>query len=319
MQDITTYKKSKVKKIILITVITILVLFVALLVATPFIVMPMMLGQRFEQEQFDSLNFFDIPSERITLKTDDSLSIVAWRTRAEDSKGTVIILSGIENPSVTAFFGYSKMLADNGWDTLLIEMRARSESEGAETGFGMTEWLDVKAGVDFLSNNTDMGELPIVAMGTSMGGATVIIAAGELPEIDAVISISAFSSFSSMFVDYMSMSGIPKVISVLDTPFVNMYLGFHFGFGTLNYSPIKSITKLGERPILLMHSTEDTRVPYSHFETLLKEANKNNIDISTFTREGDNHFMCYEKHFYTPTADTEFSKAVLDFLNANFQ
>ena len=277
----------------------------------------MFLGQRFEQEQYDSLSY-GIPSERITLTTDDSLSIAAWRTRADDTKGTFIILSGIQNPSVTAFFGYAKMLADNGWDSLLIEMRARSESEGDEIGFGMTEWLDVKAGVDFLTNDTQAMDLPIVTMGTSMGGATVITAAGELPEIDAVISISAFSSLPDMFVDYMAISGVPKVISVMDTPFVNMYLGFHFGFDALNYSPINAIDKLGKRPILMMHSTEDTQVPYSHFETLLKKANQNNIDVSTFIREGDEHFICYDQYNNDPTQDTEFCQAILDFLAVNF-
>ena len=44
-------------------------------------VMPMFLGQRYEQEQFDSANF-GIESERVTLTTDDSLSIAAWRTGA---------------------------------------------------------------------------------------------------------------------------------------------------------------------------------------------------------------------------------------------
>jgi Dipeptidyl aminopeptidases/acylaminoacyl-peptidases len=320
MKDIAVNKKpkkSKVKKVIIITAITLVVLFVALLVAIPYMVMPMFLGQRFEQEQYDSLDY-GISSERITLATDDSLSIAAWRTRADNTKGTVIILSGIQNPSVTAFFGYAKMLADNGWDLLLIEMRARSESEGDEIGFGMTEWLDVKAGVDFLSNDTDVKDLPIVTMGTSMGGGTVIIAAGELPEIDAVISMSAYSSFSDLFVDYMEMSGVPRAIGVMDTPFVNMYLGFHFGFDALNYSPINGIAKLGERPILMMHSTEDTQVPYSHFETLLKEANQSNIDVSTFIREGDEHFICYEQFFNDPAQDVEFCEAILDFLDANF-
>ena len=320
MKDIAVNKKpknSKVKNVIIITAITLVVLFVALLVAIPYMVMPMFLGQRFEQEQYDSLAY-GISSERITLATDDSLSIAAWRTRADDTKGTVIILSGIQNPSVTAFFGYAKMLADNGWDSLLIEMRARSESEGDEIGFGMTEWLDVKAGVDFLSNDTDVKDLPIVTMGTSMGGGTVIIAAGELPEIDAVISMSAYSSFSDLFVDYMEMSGVPRAIGVMDTPFVNMYLGFHFGFDALNYSPINGIAKLGERPILMMHSTEDTQVPYSHFETLLKEANQSNIDVSTFIREGDEHFICYEQFFNDPAQDVEFCEAILDFLDANF-
>ncbi|WMC92529.1 alpha/beta hydrolase [Kineothrix sp. MB12-C1] len=313
----TERKKPKTKKILIIIAIVLTVLFVGALIATPFMVMPMFLGQRLEQEQYISTDY-GIDSERITLKTDDSLSIAAWRTRADSPKGTVILLSGIENPSVTAFFGYAKMLADNGWDSLLIEMRARSESEGDEIGLGMTEWLDVKAGVDFLIGDDESKDLPIVTMGTSMGAGTVIIAAGEIPEIDAVISISAFSSWSDMFVEYMSMGGIPKVISVLDKPFVNMYLGLHFGFDALRYSPFNGISKLGERPILLMHSTEDSQVPYSQFEKLLAEANKNQIDVTTFIREGDEHFICYEEYFYVPAQDLEFSKTILDFLNTNF-
>jgi fermentation-respiration switch protein FrsA (DUF1100 family) len=280
--------------------------------------MPTFLGQRFEQKQYESLEF-GIASERITLTTDDSLAIAAWRTRAESTKGTVIILSGIQNPSVTAFFGYAKMLADNGWDSLLIEMRARSESEGEEIGFGMTEWLDVKAGVDFLSTDVAVKELPIVTMGTSMGGGTVLIAAGELPEVDAVISISAFSSWPDLFVDNMTMFGMPKFIGVLDVPFVNMYAGFHFGFDKLRYSPLNGIANLEERPILMMHSTEDTQVPYSEFEKLLAAANKNNVDVTTFIREGDEHFVCYEEYFDTPTEDIEFSNAIVNFLDSTFE
>lgn len=310
-------KKSKAKRVILIIAIVLVVLFLAILVAIPFLVMPMFLGQRLEQEQFVSTDF-GITSERVTLTTDDALSIAAWRTRADNPKGSVIILSGIDNPSVTAFFGYAKMLSDNGWDSLLIEMRARSESEGDEIGLGMTEWLDVKAGTDFLLADGEVKDLPIVAMGTSMGAGTVITAAGEVPEIDAVISISAFSSWSNMFAEYMAMAGIPKAIAILDIPFVNMYMGFHFGFDALKYSPANGIAKLGERPILMMHSTEDSQVPYSEFERLLEAASANNIDVTTFIREGDEHFVCYEQYFDNPTQDTEFSQAILNFLYVNF-
>lgn len=313
----TKTRKRKTKKSLLIMAIVLVSLFLITLIAIPFVIMPMFLGQRLEQEQFASTDY-GISSERITLNTDDSLLIAAWRTKSGEPKGTVIILSGIENPSVTAFFGYAKMLSDNGWDSLLIEMRARSQSEGDEIGLGMTEWLDVKAGVDFLSADEEIQDLPIVALGTSMGGGVVIIAAGEVPEIDAVISISAFSSWSDMFVEYMAMAGVPKAISVLDKPFVDMYLGLHFGFDALQYSPINGIAKLGNRPILMMHSTLDSQVPYSQFEKLLNKAKSKGIDVQTFIREGDEHFICFEQYFDNPSQDVTFCNAILDFLNFNF-
>ncbi len=313
MESVTSPRKRKPKKALIIIISVVIFLIVATLTVIPITVMPSFLGQRYQQNQHTAEDY-GITAQRISLKTDDGLSLAAWRTRAQTPKGTVIIISGIQNPSVTAFFGYAKLFADNGWDCLLIEMRARSESEGDEIGLGMTEWRDVKAGVDFLCADADVSQLPIVAMGTSMGGGTVIIAAGEVPRIDAVITASAFSSWGNLFADNMNMMGIPKFVGIMDIPFVNLYNGFHYGFDALRYSPIKEIKKLGDRPLLMMHSTGDTQVPYSEFEQLLNEANRSNIDVTTFIREGDEHFICYEQYVSDPAQDVPFSSAVLDFL-----
>ncbi len=310
-------RKPKTKKRICIAAISLAVLILATLVSIPYVILPMFLGKRYEQKQHIASDY-GVEAERIALETDDALSLAAWRVRSASPKGTVVILSGIQNPSVTAFFGYAKLLKDNGWDSLLIEMRARSESEGEEIGFGMTEWRDVKAGVDVLSADSAMRDLPIVTMGTSMGGGTVIIAAGELPQVDGVISVSAFSSWSDLFVDNMAMTGIPKFIGILDIPFINLYLGFHFGFDALHYSPLNGIAKLNSRPILMMHSTGDTQVPYREFEKLRHQAEEHGIYLTTFIREGDEHFVCYDRFFENPAEDTEFSQAVLGFLSSNF-
>jgi alpha-beta hydrolase superfamily lysophospholipase len=243
----------------------------AVLVAIPLYISQSFLGRRFNPKQFAPEDY-GIAAERIALKTDDGIALAAWRTRAETAKGTVVVISGIMNPSVTAYFGCAKMFADNGWDALLIEMRARGLSEGATTGLGMTEWLDVKAGVDFLSQDSVAKDLPIVAMGTSMGGSAVITATSEIPRIDAVMSLSAFASFSDMAVELLPNFGIPRFIAKIDKPFIHLVIGCRLGFGFLKYSPIRGIVKLGKRPLLLMHSTEDEQVPYSQFEKLLEAA-----------------------------------------------
>ena len=313
----TVPQKKKRRKILKIVLVGLLILLLVTLIAIPLLVMPMFLGQRYEQEQYQAADFA-VEAERITLTSDDELKLAAWRTVAEEPQGTVIILSGIQNPSVTAFFGYAKLLADNGWDSLLIEMRARSESEGDEIGLGMTEWLDVKAGVDFLEQDARSNDLPIVALGTSMGAGTVIIAAGELEEIDAVISLSAFSSWTDLFVHYMGEAGVPRPIGYLDVPFIQGYLGVHFGFSALKYSPFKAISKTGDRPVLLMHSTEDSQVPYSQYEKLLAVAKQSDVNVSSFVRQGDWHFLCYDDYLFEPAKDVEFSSTLLDFLNENF-
>lgn len=318
-QEVIKKKKKKIwKRVCIVVAAVIVLLHLIALIAIPAIFMSDIVGRRYEQTQYSAADY-GLEAERLTLHTDDDLAIAAWRTRAADAKGTIIILSGIQNPSVTAFFGYAKMLADAGWDSLLIEMRARSESAGDEIGLGMTEWLDVKAGVTFLEGEADVGQLPIVAMGTSMGASTVIIAAGEVPGIDGVISISALSSWTDTFEDTMATMGVPGYFSVLERPFVSLYLGIHYGFDQLKYSAVDEIANLGDRPILLMHSKEDSQVPYPSYERLLNKAQGSGVPMTSFVREGDEHMICYDEFFDTPEKDAEFSAAVLQFLSENFE
>ena len=51
---------------------------------------------------------FGLPApDSLKLKTTDGLGIFAYEICPEQPKGVVICLSGIENPSVTAFYGHA--------------------------------------------------------------------------------------------------------------------------------------------------------------------------------------------------------------------
>ncbi|MCL2527013.1 MAG: alpha/beta hydrolase [Defluviitaleaceae bacterium] len=305
----------KYKKHITTTLYVITLFFLLVIIAVPTFVASMFLGERIYQPQHNSADY-GIESHPITLTTDDNLALAAWRTfsAVEATHGTVIIVSGLQAPSVTAFFGYANMLAQNGWDSLLIEKRARSLSEGREIGFGTTEWLDIKAGMDFLDNDPRAGDLPIIALGTSAGGAAAIIAGGEIPRLDGIIAISAYSNFIDLYIDLLPTFNIPRFVGIASTPFMHLNMGFRLGFDTARNTPVRGIARLGQRPILLMHSTEDWQVPFSHFETLRQAAAENNIALTTFLREGDWHFVCYDAFVSYPSRDIEFSQAIIEFL-----
>lgn len=225
----------------------------------------------------------------------------------------MILLSGLQQPSVTVFFGYAKLLADHGYNSLLVEQRARGLSEGEEIGFGMTEWRDVKAAADYL----DGFGLPVAVMGTSMGAGAAIVAAAEVDTIDAVIAVSSPSSVEDMFLIYMDMFGIPRFAAVAEMPFVALHLGLHFGFDALAYMPVKAVAKLGARPLLLMQSTGDTQVSFWQYETLLKQAEAAGVNVTSFVREGDWHFVCYDEYVLTPWEDGAFTDALLTFLDGS--
>jgi len=304
-----TDKKRKLIRKCCITLIIILLI----LIAIPWYALSLFLNQRYEQPQFDSVDF-GIDSEQIMLRTQDDLNLVAWRTfAADEAHGTVVIVSGIQYPSVTAFFGYAQMLAQQGWDSLLVEKRARSLSEGESIGLAMTEWMDVEAGVNFLDGDDRAGDLPIITLGTSAGGSAVIVAGSEVPRIDGTIAISAYTTFTDVYVDNIPMVGLPRFIGHLTRPFMWLQLGFRFGFDDINRTPINALEQL-DQPLLLMHSTNDWQVPFSHFENLYERAREVDVDVYTFTRTGNWHFVVYDRYIQTPHRDEEFSAAILEFL-----
>ena len=314
------YKRKKGSIIYLIGVVLVLTLLALLLL--PLYVSTLFLNQRFDQVQHDSADY-GIESQRITLTTSDGIDVAAWRTFASDGeedsqnpKGTVIILSGIQNPSVTAFFGYANMLSEHGWDTLLVEMRARGNSGGNSIGLGYTEWRDVEAGVEYLREDADRAsELPIVVMGSSAGGATALLAAANIPEIDGVISISGYTTFIDAYVDNAAHTGVPRFFANWSRPFMNIILGVQIGFEEMERTPIDSLENFAGRPLLLMHSTEDWQVPFTHFEELKEAAEDAPVDLSTFVREGDWHFVVYDQYKENPENDSEFTQEILSFLD----
>lgn len=308
-------KKYHSKWKILVGIIMIfLCVFLVFLAIIPFQIMGDIDNYRIDVEVVSPNNFSLIPKD-VVLRTQDELNIAAWEVESTNPKAIVILLSGTENPSVTAFWGYAKMLSDNGYASLLIEMRGHGYSEGS-ISLGYKEYLDVKAGVEYLKNNEKYRNLPIIVWGTSMGGTVAINSIGEIQEIDGLISASAFSSWPDVFYDNMKAMGIPTFFACLEKPFVTIYLGFKLGFNNLKINPKKEIKKLNGRPALLMHSTEDSQVPYASFESIVKVVN-NDIgkNIEVFIREGDEHFICYDQYFSNPTEDVEFSTVVLNFLN----
>ncbi len=307
-------KRVSPKRVILIILAVLVVTTLITFSVIPPLIMHDMIKLHADVEAY-SAEEYGVTATPLSLETEDGFSLAAWEVAAEAPKGVVVLVSGIHNPSVTAFFGYAKMLRENGYASVLVEMRAHGDSEGDKICLGMYEYLDVKAGVAYIQEQAAYQGLPVIAWGTSMGAATALNAIGEIPEIDGVISCSAYSSWPDEFCDMMASMGAPAFLVAIQKPFVWGYSGIEYGFDKLKINPLEEIQRLNGRPALLMHSTGDSQVPYANFERLMAKAPDT---VETFIRKGDEHFICYERYFDHPAEDTEFSGAVLGFLKKHF-
>ena len=255
---------------------------------------------------------FGLSAERLSLTTEDGLNVVAYEVYVEDPHAVIIYLSGIHNPSVTAFLGHARMLRDQGYAAILLEMRAHGESEGGVIALGFEEYLDVQAVVDYIQSNSRYEATPIVVHGLSMGGAVAINAIGQISEIDGLISMSAYSAWAEVFVDNM---GLPEPFASLQRPFVSLYTSLKYGVGNRHITPRNQIRNLGDRPAFIIHSREDSQVPFANFVRIVAEAP---YDVETWVREGDLHFIVQPGLFLTPEEDTEYAMQILGFLNRHF-
>jgi uncharacterized protein len=255
---------------------------------------------------------YDLAPARLVLTTQDGLDIVAYEVYVENPKAVVIFLSGIHNPSVTAFFGHARMLLDEGYASILLEMRAHGESEGDVIALGFKEHRDVRAVVDYIRADPRYAETPIVVYGLSMGGAVAINAMGQIPEIDGLISMSAYSGWDDVFLENMGASGL---LAAAQRPFLRLYTTLKYGWANRNVNPRDEIQKLGDRPALLIHARGDSQVSYANFERLVARAPAH---VETWVREGDLHFIVKDDLFLTPHEDTEYAERILGFLNGHF-
>lgn len=85
-----------------------------------------------------------------------------------EDEAVVLFLSGLHGPSVTAFLGHARMLAERGCASLL-KVRAHGRSEGDRIALGFHGHHDVRGAVDHLRPQSRWSKVPLVAFGPSMG------------------------------------------------------------------------------------------------------------------------------------------------------
>jgi ferredoxin len=300
---------KRVKKMVLWIVIGLQLLSIGIFFSMPVIFMNPMINKHIHFNEIWTSEEYGLQAEHFFVKTDDGINISVYEVEVDNPSAVLICLSGIHNPSTTIYFGHARLFSDHQFATIMVDMRAHGESAGDRICLGYKEWLDVQAVVQYIKEKPLYNNIPVIVLGLSMGAATAINAIGEIPELDGLISISAYSSWEDVFYDQMETM-VPKIIARIEKPFVSLVTFIKFGTKSLSVQPKKEITKLGNRPALLMHSKDDAQVPFVNLERLLSYAPSH---VETFIREGDNHF--FTEHFENPKEDTEYAERVIEFIH----
>ncbi|MCA2001605.1 MAG: alpha/beta hydrolase, partial [Chloroflexi bacterium] len=198
----------------------------------------------------------NIPYENVKLQTADGLVLAAWYTPPQN--GSLILVAhgfgGFRPDHIHA------MLARNGYGVLSWDFRAHGESGGETCSLGFYEQLDAEAALRYALSQP--GVERVGAWGGSMGAATMILAAAEHREIEAVVSDSAFPSLE----DVVRLNTPIRIMQ----PFVLFFAERQGGFDLKRVSPVDRIADISPRAVFIIDGWDGAAVamnsPYRLFE-----------------------------------------------------
>lgn len=213
-------------------------------------------------------NFFLENSTEKYIKSKDKLKLHSYILKNKTpSKNWVIMCHGYNGNGLRQI-KLSNQFYKMGFNILIPDARGHGKSEGKYIGMGWLERKDILEWIKLiLECNPDA---KIVLYGVSMGGATVMMTAGEtLPEnVKCVIEDCGYTSvwdeFKYQFTTFFKMSCFPVLhITSFITKLVNKY-------SFAEASSINQIKKC-KIPVLFIHGSKDTFVPV-HMVNELYEA-----------------------------------------------
>jgi len=150
-----------------------------------------------------------------------------------------------------------------GWNALLFDLRHHGESGGEATTFGVHERYDVRAASD-MARERSPG--PVVLWGISLGGASVVLAAAEDPEVRAVICDSSFRDLRDTVAHHLQLfRGFRWWLRLVPawpvTDEVLFWMGRKGGFDPGAADVLAAAGRLEGRPALFVANSDDRRVP----------------------------------------------------------
>ena len=194
--------------------------------------------------------------EEVAFPSADGTALVGWFIPG-DSDTTIVLLHGFgENRN--QMLPHADFLHEAGYSTLLFDLRSRGESEGDSVTFGYHERGDLAGALAYLAQRPDADAESVGALGMSMGGATAIMAAADMPELKAVVSESAFrsvnSAVDSSFEYFINLPAFPF------SPVTVFIMEQRLGIRAADVRPVEYVGRISPRAVFIIHGEDDVTI-----------------------------------------------------------
>lgn len=203
----------------------------------------------------------DVPSESVSFRTDDGLTIRGWFFPRPATERVVVCCTG-HRGTKSDLLGIGSSLWREGFNVLLFDFRGCGDSDPSQISLAHHEVNDARAAVRFVSER--IPGCVIGMLGYSMGAAVSILVGASDPSVRAVVADSSFTSIRDVVAHHMGRHRLPPPV----VPLADVVNRWRYGYPFSAVRPIDVVGRLSPRPLLIIHGAADDLIPVGHAHEL---------------------------------------------------
>lgn len=212
-------------------------------------------------------------------RTDGGSRVARWQAKVGSmARGTVLLLPGYGLSKAT-LVPYAAALANQGYRSLLVDLRAQGESTGHHIGYGKQEAQDL---VQLLHTVTQRGMIryPLGMLGISYGAAVALDTAAIDRRISAVVAVASFARVSSVVRRFIRMTD-PELAHRISGSILRRIIeqaGKLVGYPLAESDPLRWVSDIRAH-VLYLAGSEDQISPFHSIQQLASQTPCAKVDV----------------------------------------
>ena len=225
--------------------------------------------------------------EKISLQTNNELTINGWYAANDSAKSCIIFFHGITN-NKAVLLKEANEFRKRDYNVLLIDFRAHGNSEGSKSSFGFKETDEATQAFQFAQKK---GNKNIILYGSSMGAVVILKAAAENKIApSAIIADMPFGSLQDHLKARARVLGFPS------QPFaflVTLWIGIENGYNAFGFQADDYAKKIN-RPVLLQWGEKDIYVTSEEINSIYKNLGTAQKKLVVYSNANHESFLNYD-------------------------
>ncbi|KIL75208.1 alpha/beta hydrolase [Bacillus badius] len=220
-----------------------------------------------EAKRLDIHHYNQLPKEEVWIASPFGYRLKAVFVTPHPGRPYVIFCHGVTETKINSI-KYMNLFLERGFNGVIYDHRRHGESGGDTTSYGYYEKEDLQAVVNELIRREGT-DVSFGIHGESMGAATLLLYAGLMEDrADFYIADCPFSDFQAQLTHQMKreIKAAPQLLVHLASWSVLLRGRFRLS----DISPLQAVKNI-KKPVLFIHSEEDTFILPDMTKTLYKE------------------------------------------------